>query len=96
MLQGCTIVGSGDTKVEVEARVKQIKRLVEDAEAEYEIEKLNERMARLSGGVAVIQVAAFLGQPFGATVLPTFERKFQSSVWLDARWATSRATWRMT
>lgn len=56
--EGCTIVGSGDTKVEVEARVKQIKRLAEDAEAEYEIEKLNERMARLSGGVAVIQVGA--------------------------------------
>lgn len=56
--EGCTIVGSGDTKAEVEARVKQIGRLVEQAEAEYEVEKLNERMARLSGGVAVIQVGA--------------------------------------
>ena len=51
-----TIVGDGRTQGEVEARVKQIKNLLEQAEAEYEKEKLNERIARLSGGVAVIQV----------------------------------------
>jgi len=55
---GCTIVGDGTTKLEVESRVKQINRLMEDAEAQYEIEKLSERVARLSGGVAVIQVRA--------------------------------------
>jgi chaperonin GroEL (HSP60 family) len=55
---GCTIVGDGSTKLEVDARVKQINRLMEDAEAQYEIEKLSERVARLSGGVAVIQVRA--------------------------------------
>jgi len=55
---GCTIVGDGTTKLEVESRVKQINRLMEDAEAQYEIEKLSERVARLSGGVAVIQVGA--------------------------------------
>ena len=55
---GCTIVGDGSTKLEVESRVKQINRLMEDAEAQYEIEKLSERVARLSGGVAVIQVGA--------------------------------------
>jgi len=54
----CTIVGDGSTNLDVEARVKQIKVLCEAAEAEYEKEKLNERIARLSGGVAIVQVGA--------------------------------------
>eukprot|EP00873_Tetraselmis_striata_P010552 jgi/Tetstr1/430816/TSEL_020599.t1 len=54
----CTIVGDGSTEAEVAARVKQIKRMIEDTEQEYEKEKLNERVARLSGGVAIIQVGA--------------------------------------
>lgn len=53
-----TIVGDGTTQADVEARVKQIKNLVENTDADYEKEKLNERIARLSGGVAVIQVGA--------------------------------------
>lgn len=53
-----TIVGDGSTQADVEARVKQIKNLASETEAEYEKEKLNERIARLSGGVAVIQVGA--------------------------------------
>ena len=56
--ESCTIVGAGDTAAEVAARVKQINRLIESTEAEYEKEKLNERAARLSGGVAIIQVGA--------------------------------------
>merc|ERR1719201_2486536 len=56
--ESCTIVGDGSTELEVAARVKQINRLCEAAEAEYEKEKLNERAARLSGGVAIIQVGA--------------------------------------
>ena len=40
----------------LQARVKQIKNLVADTEMDYEREKLNERIARLSGGVAIIQV----------------------------------------
>jgi chaperonin GroEL len=51
-------VGDGSCAGEVAARVKQIERLLEDAEADYEKEKLNERIARLSGGVAIIQVGA--------------------------------------
>lgn len=54
----CTIVGDGSTAGEVDARVKQINRQLEDAEAAYEKEKLSERAARLSGGVAIIQVGA--------------------------------------
>mmetsp|Transcript_19657 Transcript_19657/g.54843 ORF Transcript_19657/g.54843 Transcript_19657/m.54843 type:complete len:581 (+) Transcript_19657:72-1814(+) len=52
------IQGDGSTQKEVEARVKQIRNLAADTEQEYEKEKLNERIARLSGGVAVIQVGA--------------------------------------
>lgn len=56
--EAITIVGDGSTQPDVEARVKQIKTLVSNTEQEYEKEKLNERIARLSGGVAVIQVGA--------------------------------------
>jgi chaperonin GroEL len=40
----------------VDTRVKQIRNLAADTEQDYEREKLNERIARLSGGVAIIQV----------------------------------------
>uniref|UniRef100_A0A0E0FZU3 RuBisCO large subunit-binding protein subunit beta, chloroplastic n=1 Tax=Oryza nivara TaxID=4536 RepID=A0A0E0FZU3_ORYNI len=53
-----TIVGDGTTQDEVNKRVTQIKNQIEVAEQEYEKEKLNERIAKLSGGVAVIQVGA--------------------------------------
>lgn len=53
-----TIVGDGTHEEEVGARVKQIRVLMEAAEADYEREKLNERIAKLSGGVAIIQVGA--------------------------------------
>ncbi|KAJ6821273.1 ruBisCO large subunit-binding protein subunit beta, chloroplastic [Iris pallida] len=53
-----TIIGDGSTQEEVNKRVAQIRNLVENAEQEYEKEKLNERIAKLSGGVAVIQVGA--------------------------------------
>ncbi|KAH7284159.1 hypothetical protein KP509_34G041900 [Ceratopteris richardii] len=53
-----TIVGDGSTQEEVAKRVIQIRNLMETAEQEYEKEKLNERIAKLSGGVAIIQVGA--------------------------------------
>lgn len=53
-----TIVGDGSTQEAVNKRVAQIKNLIEIAEQEYEKEKLTERIAKLSGGVAVIQVGA--------------------------------------
>ncbi|KAG2294792.1 hypothetical protein Bca52824_041461 [Brassica carinata] len=53
-----TIVGDGSPQEAVNKRVVQIKNLIEQAEQEYEKEKLNERIAKLSGGVAVIQVGA--------------------------------------
>jgi chaperonin GroEL len=56
--ESCTIVGDGRTQADVDTRVKQIRNLAEATEQEYEKEKLNERIARLSGGVAIIQVGA--------------------------------------
>ncbi|PNX96701.1 rubisco large subunit-binding protein beta subunit [Trifolium pratense] len=53
-----TIVGDGSTQEAVNKRVAQIKNQIEAAEQDYEREKLNERIAKLSGGVAVIQVGA--------------------------------------
>lgn len=53
-----TIVGDGSTQDAVNARVSQIRNQIESAEQEYEKEKLNERIAKLSGGVAIIQVGA--------------------------------------
>ncbi|KAL3649341.1 hypothetical protein CASFOL_005744 [Castilleja foliolosa] len=53
-----TIVGDGSTQDAVNKRVAQIKNLIEVADQDYEKEKLNERIAKLSGGVAVIQVGA--------------------------------------
>ncbi|KAJ6430773.1 hypothetical protein OIU84_018314 [Salix udensis] len=53
-----TIVGDGSTQEAVNKRVGQIRNLIEAAEQDYEREKLNERIAKLSGGVAVIQVGA--------------------------------------
>src|SRR5579871_3419579 len=53
-----TIVdGAGDT-VLIQARVQQLKKQIADTESDYDREKLQERLAKLAGGVAVIQVGA--------------------------------------
>ena len=54
--ESTTIVGDGSTEDSVKARVRQIKNMIGETEQDYEKEKLNERVARLSGGVAIIQV----------------------------------------
>jgi chaperonin GroEL len=51
------IDGAGDTKG-IEARVKQIRQQIEEATSDYDKEKLQERVAKLAGGVAVIKVGA--------------------------------------
>ncbi|KAJ8452089.1 hypothetical protein Cgig2_016670 [Carnegiea gigantea] len=56
--ENATIVGDGSTQEAVAKRIAQIKRQLEDVDQEYEREKLNERIAKLSSGVAVIQVGA--------------------------------------
>jgi len=63
-----TIVdGSGDPK-EIEGRVSQIKAQIEDTTSDYDKEKLQERLAKLAGGVAVIRVG-------GATEVEVKEKK---------------------
>jgi chaperonin GroEL len=53
-----TIVGGAGKKKEIEERVSQIKTQIESSENDYDGEKLKKRMAKLSGGVAVIRVGA--------------------------------------
>ncbi|MDD3594552.1 MAG: chaperonin GroEL [Candidatus Gastranaerophilales bacterium] len=53
-----TIVVGDDAKAEVDERIKQIKRQIEQSDSDYDKEKLQERLAKLSGGVAVIEVGA--------------------------------------
>src|SRR5216117_984348 len=51
------IDGAGDTEA-IKARIKQLKSEIEDTDSDFDREKLQERLAKLSGGVAVIKVGA--------------------------------------
>ncbi len=51
------IDGAGDTKA-IEARVKQLRQQIEETSSDYDREKLQERVAKLAGGVAIIKVGA--------------------------------------
>lgn len=53
-----TIVAGNENKAEVDKRVSIIKRQIEESDSEFDKEKLQERLAKLSGGVAVIKVGA--------------------------------------
>src|SRR5947207_6906845 len=53
-----TIVEGAGKKVDIEARVKQLRVQIEDTTSDYDREKLQERLAKLVGGVAVIKVGA--------------------------------------
>ncbi len=63
-----TIVDGAGDKSEIEARCGQIRKQIEDTSSDYDKEKLQERLAKLSGGVAVIRVG-------GATEVEVKERK---------------------
>jgi chaperonin GroEL len=53
-----TIVDGGGTAADVSGRVAQIKREIEDTDSDWDREKLQERLAKLAGGVAVVKVGA--------------------------------------
>jgi chaperonin GroEL len=53
-----TIVGGGGTHEAIEGRCQELRRQIEDATSDYDKEKLRERLAKLTGGVAVIRVGA--------------------------------------
>jgi len=52
------IVGGGGQKKEIEARIAQLKRQIEEADSDFDREKMEERLAKLAGGVAVVYVGA--------------------------------------
>lgn len=53
-----TIIAAVGKKVEIEGRIKQLRAQIEDATSDYDREKLQERLAKLVGGVAIIKVGA--------------------------------------
>jgi chaperonin GroEL len=53
-----TIVEGAGSKDEIKSRIEQLKRQIEGTESEYDKEKFQERLAKLSGGVAIISVGA--------------------------------------
>jgi chaperonin GroEL len=63
-----TVINGAGKKAEIEARVNQIKAQIEETTSDYDREKLQERLAKLAGGVAVIRVG-------GATEIEVKEKK---------------------
>ena len=66
--ENTTIVDGSGKKTEIEGRVKQIRAQIEETTSDYDREKLQERLAKLAGGVAVIRVG-------GSTEVEVKERK---------------------
>src|SRR6202162_5844784 len=66
--ENTTIVNGAGKKADIEARINQIKAQIEETISDYDREKLQERLAKLAGGVAVIRVG-------GATEVEVRERK---------------------
>jgi len=66
--ENTTIIDGAGKKKEIEGRVSQIKAQIEETTSDYDKEKLQERLAKLAGGVAVIKVG-------GATEIEVKERK---------------------
>ncbi|KAA2238181.1 chaperonin GroEL [Salinarimonas soli] len=79
--ENTTIVDGAGSKADIEARVTQIKAQIEETTSDYDREKLQERLAKLAGGVAVIRVG-------GATEIEVKERKDRVD---DAMHATKAA-----
>jgi chaperonin GroEL len=79
--ENTTIVDGAGKKAAIQARIAQIKAQIEDTTSDYDREKLQERLAKLTGGVAVIRVG-------GATEIEVKERKDRVD---DAMHATKAA-----
>ena len=56
--ENTTIIEGGGTQKDVKGRIAQIQKQIEDSTSDYDTEKLQERKAKLAGGVAVINVGA--------------------------------------
>src|SRR5258707_619886 len=79
--ENTTIVNGAGKKADIQARIAQIKAQIEETTSDYDKEKLQERLAKLAGGVAVIRVG-------GATEVEGKERKDRGD---DAQHATPAA-----
>jgi chaperonin GroEL len=79
--ENTTIVNGAGSKTEIEGRIQQIKAQIEETTSDYDREKLQERLAKLAGGVAVIRVG-------GATEVEVKEKKDRVD---DAMHATKAA-----
>jgi chaperonin GroEL len=66
--ENTTVVGGAGKKADIQARIAQIKAQIEETTSDYDREKLQERLAKLAGGVAVLRVG-------GATEIEVKERK---------------------
>ena len=76
-----TLIGGGGKHAEIDARIKQVRAELEEATSQYDKEKLQERLGKLAGGVAVVKVG-------GATESEMKERKLRVE---DALHATRAA-----
>ena len=56
--ESTTIISGRGNSAEIQSRVRQIRREIDETTSEYDCEKLHERLAKLAGGIAVIQVGA--------------------------------------
>ena len=66
--ENTTVINGAGTKADIQARCSQIRKQIEETSSDYDKEKLQERLAKLAGGVAVIKVG-------GATEVEVKERK---------------------
>src|SRR6266571_2741201 len=66
--ENTTIIGGAGKKADIQGRITQIKAQIEETTSDYDREKLQERLAKLAGGVAVLRVG-------GATEIEVKERK---------------------
>jgi chaperonin GroEL len=53
-----TLIGGAGSKKDIESRCKEIRTQIEDTTSDYDVEKLQERLAKLAGGVAILKVGA--------------------------------------
>jgi chaperonin GroEL len=78
-----TLIGGAGSQAAIDGRVRQIKAQIEETKSDFDKEKLNERLAKIAGGVAVVSVG-------GATESEQKERKFRVEDALNATRAAAQ------
>src|SRR5206468_3655143 len=67
--ESTTIIEGAGSDEEIKRRINQIRAQMDQTESEYDKEKFSERLAKLTGGVAIIRVGGQLGQPLRELLL---------------------------